>query len=32
VIIWTALALYSAEGLLRNWWADPEALAGVTQS
>jgi chloramphenicol-sensitive protein RarD len=27
VIIWTALALYSAEGLLRAWWIDPQAAA-----
>ena len=25
VIIWAALALYSAEGLLRNWWIEPQA-------
>ena len=24
VIIWAALALYSAEGLLRNWWSKPQ--------
>jgi chloramphenicol-sensitive protein RarD len=27
VIIWGALALYSAEGLLRNWWSEPQAAA-----
>jgi chloramphenicol-sensitive protein RarD len=27
VIIWAALALYSAEGLLRNWWIEPQAAA-----
>jgi chloramphenicol-sensitive protein RarD len=27
VIIWAALALYSAEGLLRNWWSEPQAAA-----
>ena len=27
VIIWAALALYSAEGLLRNWWSEPKAAA-----
>jgi len=32
VIIWAALALYSAEGLLRNWWTEPQALAKVTES
>jgi chloramphenicol-sensitive protein RarD len=32
VIIWAALALYSAEGLLRNWWTEPPALANVAQS
>ncbi|HTV96412.1 MAG TPA: EamA family transporter RarD [Steroidobacteraceae bacterium] len=26
-IIWAALALYSAEGLLRNWWLEPRAAA-----
>ena len=25
VIIWTALAVYSAEGLLRSWWIEPRA-------
>jgi chloramphenicol-sensitive protein RarD len=29
VIIWAALALYSAEALLRNWWTEPQALANV---
>jgi chloramphenicol-sensitive protein RarD len=27
VIIWAALALYSAEGLLRTWWIEPPAAA-----
>jgi chloramphenicol-sensitive protein RarD len=27
VIIWAALALYSAEGLLRSWWIEPPAVA-----
>ena len=32
VIIWAALALYSAEGLLRSWWSEPQALAKVAES
>jgi chloramphenicol-sensitive protein RarD len=31
VIIWAALALYSAEGLLRNWWFEPQSPANVAQ-
>jgi chloramphenicol-sensitive protein RarD len=27
VIIWAALALFSAEGLLHNWWIEPQAAA-----
>lgn len=27
VIIWAALVLYSAEGLLRTWWIEPRAAA-----
>jgi chloramphenicol-sensitive protein RarD len=27
VIIWAALALFSAEWLLRSWWIEPQAAA-----
>ncbi len=32
VIIWAALALYCAEGLLRNWWTEPQSLATIAKS